>query len=65
MIDARAGSCSIPEFPSLEKQRLAMALRAFTALAQGRLNDAERCLDALAIIAPPGKASAPELAAAA
>ena len=65
MIDARAGSLSIPEFPSLEKQRLAMALRAFTALAQGRLDDAERCLDALAIITPSGKASAPELAAAA
>ncbi len=65
MIDARAGSLSIPEFPSLEKQRLAMALRAFSALAQGRLNDAERCLDALAISTPPGEAPAPELAAAA
>lgn len=65
MIDARAGSLSIPEFPSLEKQRLAMALRAFSALAQGRLNDAERCLDALAISTPPSEAPAPELAAAA
>jgi len=65
MIDARPSSLSIPEFPSLEKQRLAMALRAFSALAQGRLNDAERCLDALAISTPPGEAPAPELAAAA
>lgn len=65
MIDARAGSLSIPEFPSLEKQRLAMALRAFSALAQGRLSDAERCLDALAISIPPGTARAPKLAAAA
>ncbi len=65
MIDARPSSLSIPEFPSLEKQRLAMALRAFSALAQGRLNDAERCLDALAISIPPGTAPAPKLAAAA
>lgn len=65
MIDARPSSLSIPEFPSLEKQRLAMALRAFSALAQGRLNDAERCLEALAISMPPGAAPAPELAAAA
>ena len=42
-----ADSLSIPEFPSLDKQRLTMALRAFSALASGRLDEAEQCLDAL------------------
>ena len=47
MPDRRADSLSIPEFPSPDKQRLTMALRAFSALANGRLDEAEQCLDAL------------------
>ena len=47
MTDAGRGSFAIPEFPSPEKQRLTMALRALSALAQGRLDEAEQCLDAL------------------
>ena len=47
MIDAGRSSFAIPEFPSPERQRLTMALRALSALAQGRLDEAEQCLDAL------------------
>ena len=47
MPDHHAGSLSIPEFPSPDRQRLTMALRAFSALAKGRLDEAEQCLDAL------------------
>ena len=47
MPDRHADSLSIPEFPSPDKQRLTMALRALSALASGRLDEAEQCLDAL------------------
>ena len=60
MTSHAASSLVIPEFPSLDKQRLTMALRAFSALAQGRLDEAEQCLDALALRpepASPGIAS--------
>lgn len=40
----------IPEYPSPDKQRLTMALRAFSALANGRLDEAEQCLDALSFM---------------
>ena len=40
----------IPDYPSPDKQRLTMALRAFSALANGRLDEAEQCLDALSFV---------------
>ncbi len=55
MTDAQRSSLAIPEFPTPERQRLAMALRALSALAQGRLDEAEHCLDALEARAAPGE----------
>ncbi len=54
MTDTRRSSLAIPEFPSPERQRLTMALRALSALAQGRLDEAEQCLDALDTRRAPG-----------
>ena len=48
----------IPEYPSPDKQRLTMALRAFSALANGRLDEAEQCLDALSFVPAPNPAAA-------
>ncbi|MGI4975837.1 MAG: hypothetical protein ACRYG6_02725 [Janthinobacterium lividum] len=47
MTDRSTSSLVIPEYPSPDKQRLTMALRAFSALANGNLDEAEQCLDAL------------------
>ena len=47
MTDRATSSLAIPEYPSADKQRLTMALRAFSALANGNLDEAEQCLDAL------------------
>ena len=41
-------SLSIPEFPSPDRQRLTIALKALSALAAGRREEAERCMEALA-----------------
>ena len=50
MMNARHSSLAIPEFPSLDQQRLALALRAFAELARGQVDDAEECLDKLAAL---------------
>ena len=57
-------TCSlvIPEYPSLDKQRLTMALRAFSALANGRLDEAEQCLDALSFAPAQNPAGMPPTA---
>ena len=55
MTDAQRSSLAIPEFPSPERQRLGMALRALAALAQGRIDEAEQCLDALDARPAPGR----------
>ena len=49
MTDRTISSLVIPDYPSPDKQRLTMALRAFSALANGNLDEAEQCLDALAL----------------
>lgn len=49
MTDRTTSSLVIPDYPSPDKQRLTMALRAFSALANGNLDEAEQCLDALAL----------------
>ncbi len=58
MTGRSTSSLLIPEYPSPDKQRLTMALRAFSALANGRLDEAEQCLDALSFVPAPNPATA-------
>ncbi len=57
MTDRATSSLVIPEYPSPDKQRLTMALRAFSALANGNLDEAEQCLDALTCRPAPATAA--------